>query len=146
MSLLGAVLLATSAAAAPTVAATASGESEPEPVVHTDGDFRPGRFETIRVSRFPGAGKTEVIFFPSAICESECGAVGRRSGRTSEDGSGQLRVRVPGYFFDADGRRTPFLNLERIDLTVLWEGSGKDDFAVGRPEHAPVLRRPSPQG
>jgi hypothetical protein len=138
----GALLLASGATAAPIIATAATGEEgKPHPLIHTDGTLRPGRMETIRVEDFPGEGKVEIAFFPTAICESECGAVARKAGRTDADGSGRLRVRVPGYFFNAEERRTYFRDRERVDLIVIWEGPGKDEFAVGSPRHDPVLRR-----
>lgn len=114
--------------------------------VYTDGRFGPGTMETIRVSGFPGMGRTEIVFFPSAICEASCGSVSRFAGRTDKTGSGQLRVRVPGYFFNARKQRTYFRHLERIDLQVLWTGPNEDEFAVGYPKHRPVFRRPSSSG
>lgn len=119
-------------------------ESEFDSVkVRTDGRFGPGTVETIPVSGFPGAGRTEVVFFPTAICESECGAVSRFAGRTDKTGAGRLRVRVPGYFFNAKNQRTYFRHLERIDVHVLWTGPNDDEFAVGYPRHKPVFRRPA---
>lgn len=111
--------------------------------VHTDGHFRPGGMETIEVSGFPGAGRVEVAFFPSAICESECGAVPRYAGRTEPDGSGKLHVRVPGFFYNAEEKRTYFRDRERLDLRVIWTGGGEKGFAVASPRHDPVLLRPS---
>lgn len=115
-------------------------------MVHTDGNFRPGSLETIRVSGFPRAGRAEIAFFPSAICESQCAAESRFAGRTNKAGSGILHVRVPGYFFNAEEHRTYFLDLERIDLHVLWMGKGKEEFAVGTPRHKPVFHRQMPNG
>ncbi len=141
--MLGAALGLLAVGATPTLAASRLSEPEPEPpTIHTDGRFEPDSRETIAVSGFPGEGRVEIAFFPTAICEAECGAVSRYAGRTDSAGSGQLHVRVPGYFFNAGKHRTPFLDRERLDLQVIWEGPNKGEFDVGSPKHAPVFRRP----
>lgn len=98
------------------------------------------------MSRFPGEGRVEVAFFPSAICEGSCGAVSRYAGRINRTGSGTLHVRCPGYFLNSDGHRTFFRNRERLDLQVIWKGPKKGEFDVGSPRHAPVFRRPGARG
>ncbi len=138
------VLLLIAFSAAQSAATPISEEEFFAAKVHTDGHFRPGGFETIHVRKFPGPGRVEVAFFPSAICEDECGAVSRFGGRTDMHGRGIFHVRVPGYFFDAEGHKTYFLNRERIDLQVMWMGHEKDEFAVGTPRRKPVIVRPRP--
>ena len=133
--------LATILAPLPSAAQPVSKSEFESAAVHTDGHFRPGRIETIRVSGFPRAGKTEVLFFPSAICEAKCGAVARLGGSTNAAGSGVLKVRVPGYFFNAKNKRTFFRDRERIDLQVTWNGTNEDEFAVGTPRRRPVIVR-----
>jgi hypothetical protein len=122
--------------------ATESVSSAPEGEgrVFTDGRLRPGHFETIRVSGFPGKGSIEVTFFPTAICESSCAASPRRGGKTNARGAAKFRVRVPGTFFDHRNKRAYFRNGERIDLEVFWSGPGHTfDTAGARPE--PVIVR-----
>lgn len=121
--------------------ASAGAESEfGKAHVHTDGRFDPGSRETILVRGFPGAGVVTIAFFPTAICEGGCSAVTRYAGRTNGAGAGRLHVRVPGYFFKGK-RKVYFLDRERLNLQVMWEGHGEDEFDVGEPKHAPVFRR-----
>jgi hypothetical protein len=124
------------ASAAESVAAA----PEKEAKVLTDGHLRPGRFETIRVKGFPGTGRTEVNFFPTAICENSCGALSRPGGMTNARGAAKFRVRVPGTFFDHRNKRAYFRDGERIDLEVLWHGPNRTfDVGVAHPE--PILVR-----
>lgn len=117
------------------------GRNEREGVrVSTAGRLRPGHLETIRVSGFPGKGETEVSFFPTAICESGCGARNLPGGSTNSDGSGKLVVRMPGTFFNSRERPTYFRDGERIEVMVTWEGPGRS-FAVGNAEPEPILVR-----
>src|SRR3954454_25359819 len=58
--------------------------------IHNDGHFHPGGIETIRVRPFPGPGRVEIAFFPSAICEDECGAETLFAGPTDHSGKGIL--------------------------------------------------------
>ncbi len=108
--------------------------------VTTDGRLRPGHLETIRVSGFPGKGLTEVSFFPTAICEEECGARNIPGGPTDARGAGRLRVRVPETFTDHRGRPTYFRDGERIDVEVTWEGPDHS-FAHGSAEPEPIIVR-----
>lgn len=104
-------------------------------MVRTDGHLRPGPIETIRVKGFPGKGRTEIAFMPTAICENRCGAISRRSGKTNALGAGKLRVRVPGTFIGQGGRRIYFRDGERIDLEVLWNGAQRSfDVASANPD------------
>jgi len=108
------------------VSASASGSPrEKEAHAFTDGHLRPGHLETIRVKGFPGSGRTEVAFFPTAICGSECAAAGRRGARTGSSGAGKFVVRMPGTFTAQGGNHVYFRDGERIDLQVLWYGPGK---------------------
>jgi hypothetical protein len=108
--------------------------------VTTDGHLRPGHLETIRVKGFPGRGRTAVSFFPTAICEDECGAPSYPGGSTNANGEGTLRVRVPGTFLDAHEHHVYFRDRERIDVEVTWEGAdGK--FAGGSAEPEPIIVR-----
>jgi hypothetical protein len=117
------------------------GESRDERVrVTTDGHLRPGHLETIKVKGFPGRGSTEVTFFPTAICEDECGASGFPGGSTNAKGEGTLRVRVPGTFLDAHERHVYFRDRERVDVEVIWEGAD-ETIAVGSAEPEPVIVR-----
>jgi hypothetical protein len=81
-----------------------------------------------------------VTFFPTAICEDECGAPGFPGGSTNAKGEGTLRVRVPGTFLDAHERHVYFRDRERIDVEVIWEGAD-ETVAVGSAEPDPVIVR-----
>lgn len=108
--------------------------------VTTDGHLRPGHLAKIRVKGFPGKGKTEVSFFPTAICEDACGAPSYPAGTTDAGGEGTLRVRVPGTFLDHNEHREYFRDRERIGVEVTWEGAdGK--FAAGSAEPEPIIVR-----
>jgi hypothetical protein len=106
----------------------------------TDGRLRPGHLETIRVKGFPGKGVVDIAFFPTAICEDECGARFFRGGRTDEQGTASFRVRMPGTFFDYRDRPVYFRDGERIDVSVTWEGAGRS-FDVASVEPEPILVR-----
>jgi hypothetical protein len=134
-------LLAAVAIAVLGVATTSSAEEGPEPVAHTDGHLRPGHFETIWVKRFPGRGRLEVSFFPTAICEAECGSVGRWGGFTSRKGRAKFRVRVPQTFINQEGKRVPYRNHERINLLVTWEEPKNEEFTAAEAEPEPVIVR-----
>jgi hypothetical protein len=108
--------------------------------VRTDGRLRLGRFETIRVKGFPGRGRAEVIFLPTAICEGSCGAIPRPGAKTNASGAATFRVRVLGTFLNSKNKRTYFRNGERIDLEVLWEGPGHT-FEAGSADPEPILVR-----
>jgi hypothetical protein len=110
------------------------------PRVITDGRLRPGHLERIRVVGFPGRGITEVSFFPTAICEDECGARSFRSGWTNAKGAAKFRVRVPGTFLDHRNRSVYFRDGERIDVQVTWEGPG-NSFRVSSAEPEPIIVR-----
>jgi hypothetical protein len=108
--------------------------------VFTDGHLRPGHMETIRVTGFAGRGSTEVDFFPTAICGSECAAAARLGARTSDGGAAKFSVRMPGTFVDQHGKHVFFRDGERIELEVLWSGAGKAfDVADATPE--PIIER-----
>lgn len=113
---------------------------EPRPRVITDGELRPGHFETIRVVGFPGKGAVEVSFFPTAICEDGCGARSFSGGRTNVRGAARFRVRVPGTFFNIRERNVFFRDRERIDVNVTWEGAN-ESFAVASAEPEPIIVR-----
>lgn len=117
-----------------------SAPPETEGKVFTDGHLRAGHFETIRVTGFPGKGKTAVSFFPTAICGNSCGAVTRPGGETDGRGAAKFKVRVPGTFLDHKNRRAYFRNGERIDLQVLWYGPSHS-FNVGSSRVDPILVR-----
>lgn len=108
--------------------------------IRTDGHLRPGHLETIKVKRFPGKGKVEVSFFPTAICEGECGAPSYPAGTTDARGEGTLRVRVPGTFLDHNDHRVYFRDRERIEVEVEWEGID-GTFAGGDAEPEPIIVR-----
>lgn len=108
--------------------------------VTTDGHLRPGHLETIRVKGFPGKGRIEVSFFPTAICEDECGAPSFPAGTTDARGEGTLRVRIPGTFVDEHNHHEYFRDRERIDVEVEWEGAD-GTFAGGSAEPEPVIVR-----
>ena len=100
----------------------------------TDGRLRPGHLETIRLKNFPGKGDTEVDFFPTAICEDECGARGFRGGRTDAKGAAKFRVHVPQTFINEHGHSTYFRDRERIEVNVFWEGPDHSfDVATAEP-------------
>jgi len=119
---------------------SARNEHEGQAKVRTDGRLRPGHFETIRVKGFPGKGRTEVTFLPTAICEGSCGATPRHGAKTNANGAATLRVRVPGTFFNSKNKRAYFRDGERIDLEVLWYGPGHT-FEVGSANPEPILVR-----
>lgn len=122
--------------------AVASTEAEfGKNVVHTDGHLRPGHLETIWIRGFPGAGRTEVSFFPTAICGGGCGVASRKGARTNQRGAAKFQVRVPGTFFNAEEKPTYFRDRERINLMVLWYGPDDDDFDVGNADPMPVIIR-----
>jgi hypothetical protein len=129
-------LVAAHASANETITSAPEGEEK----VFTDGHLRPGRFETIRVRGFPGKGKIEVTFLPTAICENSCGALPCPGGKTNSHGAAKFRVRVPGTFFDHKNKRAYFRNGERIDLEVLWSGPDHA-FDVGGADPDPILVR-----
>jgi hypothetical protein len=108
--------------------------------VITDGRLRPGHLETIRVTGFPGEGDIEVSFFPTAICEDECGARSFRGGRTDARGTERFRVPVPGTFINERGGSTYFRDGERIEVEVTCEGPGRR-FVVAIAEPEPVIVR-----
>jgi hypothetical protein len=108
--------------------------------VFTDGHLRPGHLETIRVKGFPGSGRTEVAFFPTAICGSECAAASRRGGKTGNSGTGKFAVRMPGAFVARGGKHVYFRNGERIELQVLWYGP-QEAFEVASASPEPVIVR-----
>lgn len=108
--------------------------------VMTDGHLRVGHLETIRVAGAPGKGVVQVSFFPTAICENECGARAVVGGRTDADGAGKFRVRVPGTFTNEHGRPTPFRDGERVNVEVTWEGADHS-FAHGSAAPEPVIVR-----
>jgi hypothetical protein len=108
--------------------------------VITDGRLRPGHRETMRVEGLPGKGKIEVGFFPTAICEEECGARSFRVGRTDAQGAAKFRVRIPQTFINERGGSTYFRDHERIEVDVAWEGPGESfDFVTAEPE--PIIVR-----
>ena len=117
-----------------------AGGPEAEPRVFTDGHLRPGHLETMRVKGFPGKGVLSITFFPTAICEAECGANGFWGGRTDASGAAKFRVRIPGTFFDHRERHTYFRDGERIKVNVNWEGPDHS-FAVGEAMPEPILVR-----
>ena len=136
VSVMGACLIATA------FVGSAAGREweEVEARVATDGRLRPGHFETIRVSGFPGEGVTQVSFFPTAICEDRCAAMSFRGGSTNAEGAASFRVRVPGTFLDHRNRHAYFRDGERIDVEVTWEGPDHSfDFGSAEPE--PIIVR-----
>lgn len=108
--------------------------------VRTDGRLRPGRFETIRVKGFPGRGRSEVIFLPTAICEGSCGAIPRPGAKTNARGAATFRIRVPGTFLNSKNKPVYFRDGERIDVEVLWEGPGPT-FEAASADPEPILVR-----
>jgi hypothetical protein len=108
--------------------------------VFTDGRLRVGHLEKIRVTGFPGKGRTEISFFPTAICEDGCGANSYRGGRTDASGTAEIKVRIPGTFFDLRNRHVYFRAGERIDVEVTWSGPDRG-FAVGSAYPEPILVR-----
>jgi hypothetical protein len=96
--------------------------------------------ETIKVKGFPGKGRTQVSFLPTAICEDQCGSQSYPGGPTNARGEGTLRVRVPGTFFDAHEHREYFRDRERINLGVEWEGAD-GTYAGGDAEPEPIIVR-----
>jgi hypothetical protein len=135
------VLVLIAAAAVSLDVAASSSADESRPMVHTDGHLRPGHLETIWVKRFPGRGKLEVAFFPTAICEAECSANSLQGGYTNRHGRAKFRVRVPQTFFNEEGRPVPFRNHERINLLVTWDDPQKEEFALAEAEPEPVIVR-----
>ncbi|MGV1048554.1 MAG: hypothetical protein ACOYD4_08555 [Solirubrobacterales bacterium] len=134
------VLAAGSCWLALAVGSAIAGGPEAEPRVITDGQLKPGHLETMRVEGFPGKGVLEISFFPTAICEAECGARSFRGARTNASGAAKFRVRIPGTFFDHRNKPVYFRDGERIDVNVTWEGPGHS-FAVGSAEPEPILVR-----
>jgi hypothetical protein len=107
--------------------------------VMTDGHLRVGHLETIRVAGFPGKGVVQVSFFPTAICEEECGARYITAGRTDADGKGKFEVRVPGTFTNQHGRPTPYRDGERVEVEATWESADHSfDYASAREEQVIV--------
>jgi hypothetical protein len=115
-------------------------EGSKPPRVFTDGRLRPGHLETIRVAGFPGKGVTEVTFFPTAICEDECGARSFQGGRTDANGAAKFRVHVPGTFIDHRGRYVYFRDGERVNVNVTWEGAD-DSFSSASAKPEPIIVR-----
>jgi hypothetical protein len=86
-----------------------------------------------------------VSFFPTAICEDECGAPRLPGGSTNARGEGTLQVRVPGAFLGRHDHHVYFRDRERIDVEVTWEGAdGK--FAAGSAEPEPIIVRDHGRG
>jgi hypothetical protein len=142
---LAAALIVAVAAVSP---ATSAGRPSRNPeedfgkaVVQTDGHLRPGHLETIWVRGFPGRGRTEVAFFPTAICEAECAGLGGKGGHTNDKGIGRFRVRVPNGFINSHRKFTPFRDYERIELSVQWYGPKEDEFDVATAKPPPVIVR-----
>jgi hypothetical protein len=135
-----ALLLACLIAADAGLAKAGHGQANRQPRVRTDGRLRPGHLETIRVAGFPGKGALRVSFFPTAICEDECGA--RTFGGARADAAGRARflVRMPGTFLDHRNRPVYFRNRERIEVEVTWEGS-HHAFAFASAEPQPIIVR-----
>lgn len=119
---------------------SAGGRGVEGPWVITDGRLRPGHLESIRVMGFPGKGITEISFFPTAICEDECGARSFRGGRTNAKGAARFRVRIPGTFLDHRNRSVYFRDGERIEVNVTWEGPG-NSFRVADADPEPIIVR-----
>lgn len=127
-------------AAASYLAVAPASASWREARVITDGHLRVGHLETMRVRGLPGRGVVYVSFFPTAICEDECGARSFFVGRSSAIGTAKFRIRIPGTFFDHRGRPTYFRDGEFIDVNLTWEGPGHS-FATGGAEPEPILVR-----
>lgn len=119
---------------------TASRPQEKEAHASTDGHLRPGHLETIRVKGFPGSGRIEAAFFPTAICGSECAAASRRGGRTGDTGAGKFVVRMPEAFVARNDKHVYFRDGERIDLQVLWYGA-QEAFDVASASPEPIIVR-----
>lgn len=132
------------AAAFAVPAASAAPRSGDRSTVRTDGRLRPGHLESIWVRGFPGRGPTEVSFFPTAICEDECGVPLRFGGRTDSAGAGRLRVRVPNGFYNSKNQFTPFRDRERIDVNVIWIGPEEDELARASAHPDPIIVRVHP--
>lgn len=128
------------------IPASASGNDEVlrpgevEARAFTDGHLRPGHLETIRVKGFPGRGRTEVSFFPTAICGRECAGISRLGARTNSGGSAKFFVRMPGTFVGQNHKNVYFRDGERIDVNVVWYGS-KEAFATASVKPAPDIVR-----
>lgn len=106
----------------------------------TDGRLRPGHLETMSVAGFPGAGRLEISFSPTAICEGDCGGRSFQVGRTNARGAAKFRVRVPATFINRRGGYTYFRDRERVEVIAFWEGSGPTaDVAYAEPE--PIIVR-----
>lgn len=116
------------------------GEVKRHARVLTDGRLRPGHRETIRVKGFPGKGVVDISFFPTAICEEECGGRGSRGELTNAKGAGKFRVRIPQTFINERGGSTYFRNHERIKVLVSWEGSN-EGFDIASAEPEPMIVR-----
>lgn len=113
---------------------------ETEAHAFTDGHLRPGHFEAIRIKGFPGRGRTEVSFFPTAICGRECAGISRRGARTDSSGSAEFSVRMPGTFVAHAGKRVYFRDGERIDVQVVWYGP-EETFAGASVSPEPIIMR-----
>jgi len=140
-----ALLVAVSLLVVSSIPASADGRSgsrheEGSARVFTDRHLRPGHLETIRVTGFAGRGRTEVVFFPTAICGAECAAATRRGAKTNREGAARFSVRMPGSFVDKDGKHVYFRDGERIELEVLWDGPDKS-FDVADADPEPTLVR-----
>ncbi|MBS1891482.1 MAG: hypothetical protein JST59_09315 [Actinobacteria bacterium] len=108
--------------------------------VTTDSHLRPGHLETIKVKGFPGKGNLYASFFPTAICESECGAADLFGGRANAKGEGTMKIRMPGTFEDLHGHHAYFRDRERIEVLVSWEGED-GTFKTGNAEPEPIIVR-----
>jgi hypothetical protein len=92
------------------------------------------------VKGFPGKGVLEVSFFPSAICEDECGSRSVRVGQTNSRGSARFRVKVPGTFINQRGGSSYFRDGERVEVNVTWEGP-RQAFEVAYAKPEPIIVR-----
>ncbi len=108
--------------------------------VRTDGHLRPGHLERIRLTGFPGRGRVEVAFFPTAICEGFCGAETIEGNPTTARGSSTFAVRVPGIFFKAK-KRVYFRDHEQIDLNVTWISQDEESFRSASARPRPIILR-----
>ncbi len=109
-----------------------------EPRVFTARYLRVGHRAAVRLVGFPGRGVVKASFFPTAICEEECGARSVQPGTTDASGEGLLRMRIPGTFFDKNEHVAYFRNRERVELEVTWEGS---DHGFAAADAEPTILR-----
>lgn len=130
---------------APSNAASGGQNKGAAPRLVTDGRLRAGHLERMSVRGFPGRGIVEISFFPTAICEGECGARIFWGGRTDVAGAATFTVSIPNTFFDKRDHPVYFRDGERIEVHASWTGA-HHAFSGASAHPQPILVRDPKRG